>query len=114
MDKRRLKRNQLIYYLKVFDRDWGLLMGRLVDITVEGVMLFSERPIETNKEYMMKLELPATPDSPAREVKFDAEALWTKPDVNPDFWDTGFRFTKVSKSDIAEIEALVSEYLLPE
>jgi hypothetical protein len=47
-------------------------------------------------------------------VRFDAFAIWTRPDVNPDFWDTGFRFTDVSPADIAAIEALVADYLLPE
>jgi hypothetical protein len=41
-EKRKLKRRQLIYYLRVLDRDSGALVGRLVDITTEGVMLLSE------------------------------------------------------------------------
>lgn len=111
-EKRKLKRRQLIYYLRVLDRDSETLVGRLVDITTEGVMLLSESPLELDKLYKFKMILP--PHFEARqEITFDAKCLWSKIDVNPDLYISGFQFGRVSSQDIRLIEELILDYELP-
>jgi hypothetical protein len=111
-DKRKLKRRQLIYYLQVLDRGTGQLVGRLADITTEGLMLISPEPIEEKKVFEVKMVLP-TEIQGDKAVTFDAESIWCQQDVNPDLYVTGFRFLKVAQKDIRIIEDLTFDYEIP-
>jgi hypothetical protein len=108
-NKRRLKRSHLIYYLRVFDRTTNQILGHLVDITPEGAMLISEQTIPIATRYQLRMMLPA--EIFGREhLDFEAESLWSKHDINPDFHDTGFRLVNVEVKDIAVISRLIDEY----
>ena len=112
MEKRKLKRRQLIYYLKVLDRETENLVGRLADITTEGIMLLSNTPLETNKEFKLKLVLPSE-ISGDHYIELDAKSLWSKKDLNPDIYGTGFSFVEIASKDIDTIQALVADFELP-
>jgi hypothetical protein len=108
-NKRKLKRRHLIYYLKVFDQITGQLMGHLVDITPEGIMLVSEKKIEINKSFNLRMELPAE-ILMQEEILFEATSLWCKKDINPDFYATGFRTILAEIGDLNLVERLVNRY----
>ena len=110
-EQRRLKRRQLVYYLKVHDQLTGELVGRLVDITTEGMMLINSFPMETNRIYQVVLEMPPEMED-ARPVNIDAISLWSKKDINPDFYVAGFRFVTVSPEDVLLIGDLIRQYEL--
>jgi c-di-GMP-binding flagellar brake protein YcgR len=112
-EKRKLQRRKLIYYLQVLNRQNDELLGRLVDITTEGLMLISDQPIPTPKVFPLKMLLPAQ-NKPSREIRCDAKAVWSKRDVNPDLYATGFQFVDVSPRDVQSIENLVQDYELPD
>ena len=112
MEKRKLKRRQLIYYLRVVERATGVLVGRLVDITTEGIMLVSGEALPTGREYDLKLEPPGGDDL-GGAVYFKAKSMWTHPDANPEFFDTGFQFITVSPDDVKQIQQLIRELELP-
>ncbi len=44
-EKRKFRRRQIIYYLRVFDQSTDQLLGHLVNITSEGAMIISENQI---------------------------------------------------------------------
>ena len=108
-DKRRLKRSHLIYYLRVFDRSTNETLGHLVDITPEGAMLISENPIPVNTHFQLRMQLPAEIFG-RTHLDFEAESLWSKRDINPDFHDAGFRLINVEVKDTAIIARLIDEY----
>jgi c-di-GMP-binding flagellar brake protein YcgR len=112
LEKRKLKRRQLIYYLKVMDGKTNQLLGRLADITSEGLMLISEKTIETERNFHLDLLLP-TGMRGGRMINIEARSLWSKRDVNPDLIDTGFRFIKISPQDLETIDELIMDYELP-
>lgn len=108
-NKRKLKRRHLIYYLRVFDQSTGQLIGHLVDITKEGLMLISEQPLIPEKEYKFRMVLPTEILNKA-EVSYTATVIWSKKDVNPDFYATGFILRDISNDDIVVIESLIHRY----
>ena len=112
LEKRKLKRRQLIYYLKVMDGNTNELLGRLADITTEGIMLISEKAIETERPFSLQLILP-TGMRGGKKIDIEAKSLWSKRDVNPDLIDTGFRFIKISPEDLETIDELILDYELP-
>jgi hypothetical protein len=108
-DKRRIKRSHLIYYLRVFNRVNDQILGHLVDITPEGAMLIHDSAIPTGAHFQLRMMLPA--EIFGRDhLDFDAESLWSKRDVNPDFYDTGFRLLNVETKDTVVISRLIDEY----
>ena len=108
-EKRKLNRRHLIYYLRVFDRNTNILIGHLVDITAEGIMLISEDPIDTYTIFQLKMDLPQRMEN-KEQLHFDAKSLWHKKDVNPNFYNTGFQFLKVSRDHFVVIEQLLDDF----
>jgi len=109
VDKRKLKRRHLIYYLRVFDRNSGELLGHLVDVTQEGAKLISENPIPVMQRFQLRMLLPAEIFG-RNELNFEAESLWSYFDINPQFHDTGFRLIDVDTRDMLTIARLINEF----
>jgi hypothetical protein len=99
--------------LKVAERNTDRLVGRLVDVTTEGMMLISSEPIEMNRVFQLTLDLPEEMDGGPREVGLEARSLWTKKDANPDFLLSGFEFVTVAPEDLLTITDLIRQYELP-
>jgi PilZ domain len=106
-DRRKIKRRYLMYYSRVYVAE--NLIGHLVDITPQGAMLISEKPVETDKIVKLRMELSAdVTDRPFME--FIAKSLWCRPDIDPNFYNTGFELLGVSQSEIEIIEKIVEAY----
>lgn len=108
-ERRRLKRRHLIYYLRVFNQANDNLIGHLVDLTTEGIMLISEEEIVLNQEYELRLNLPEEIEN-SREIRFKALSMWSKADVNPEFFDTGFKFLEISPRHLEIIRVLIEDF----
>ena len=108
-ERRNSKRRHLIYYLKMYDIDGDSLLGNLLDINDKGLMLVSEIPIETDKEYHLKLVLPK-PVLKKDDISFRARSLWCQKDVNPDLFAAGFQFTQITEEDQVVIKSLVRKH----
>ena len=106
---RGLKRRHLIYYLEVYDDLTGILLGHLVDITTEGIKLVSKAPIEKGKIFRLRMQLPEDYFD-EKVLRFEATSQWSSNDVNPDFFDTGFRVTWKDKRAREIIAGLVEQF----
>lgn len=109
LEKRRLKRYHLIYYLRVFDKNTGQLLGHLVDIHTEGIMLLSEEPIECDINFQLQMILPGEILG-TQTWNFEAQSKWCEQDVNPQFYNTGFQLIYAFPHDIELVESLVEDY----
>lgn len=107
--ERVLKRRNLIYYLAIHDRESGELLGHLVDITTDGFKLVSALPIERDRLFKLRLELPEHYFE-QRELLFQARSRWTKPDVNPELSTTGFTLEDIDEAGKDVVAGLVSLY----
>jgi hypothetical protein len=93
----------------VFDRTSGELVGHLVDVTAVGMMLISETPLATDAEFDLRMDLPpGLFESETWEVS--ARSIWSRPDVNPTFWDTGLQFVGFTRHDELVVSDLVKYY----
>ncbi|MBW8012816.1 MAG: hypothetical protein FVQ83_16490 [Chloroflexi bacterium] len=108
-ERRHLERRHLIYYMRIFDRETDLAIGRLCDLTPEGIMLISETPIETEKTFNLRLVLPEQLWG-IEEYTFEAESVWCKPDVIPEFYNTGFKLLDDSEQNKSIFERLIHEF----
>ena len=108
-NKRQLKRIHLIYYLRIFDNNSGKNIGHLVDITTQGIMMISEKPIQAGQDFSMRMQLPAVITG-REEIEFPAHCLWCKKDINPDFYVSGFKINTITPQEAKTITALINAY----
>ena len=108
-ERRKIQRQYLMYYSRVYDGD--LLLGHLVDITSQGIMVMSEKPILTGLVFRLKMEL-SSDIAEQTFLEFTAKSLWCQPDIDPDFYDAGFELVDVLPSDVEIIERIVEAYAL--
>jgi hypothetical protein len=108
-ERRSLKRRHIMFYSRVFDRTTGKHLGYLGNMTTEGLMIISDEPIETNTSFLLRIDLPE--DIYDKVVlNFEALSLWCKPDVDPNFYNTGFELSKIHLDDLRLIERLIEDY----
>jgi len=108
-NKRQLKRVHLIYYLRIFDIDSGADIGHLVDITPQGIMLISEKPIPVGKDFSFRMQLPSMV-SGREEIFFSARCLWCKQDFIPEFYVSGYQIKDITPQEAKTISALINSY----
>lgn len=112
-NKRNMKRHYLIYYLRVFNRENGEVMGHLVDITTKGVMIMRDAPIEVGGRYSMRIRWRNSLGR-LQLADFDGEVRWCRPDVNPDFYGAGFAITSAAPEHVEAISKLISDLAMPD
>jgi hypothetical protein len=108
-EKRKKKRTHLIDYLEIIDSESGSVIGHLADISPQGIMMVGQEPIEVNKDFSFRLQLPATFTDP-NMIDFKAHSLWCKKDVNPEFYVSGFNFSEISADEIKILTDLINSY----
>ncbi len=89
LERRKVRRRNSFYYLEVFEEETKNFVGRLIDITADGMMLESEKPIEVKKGYRLSMELP---NSFVRKPKiiFDAKSVWCRKEGDFETYKQGF------------------------
>jgi hypothetical protein len=108
-ERRRVKRKYLLFYTRIFDGGTDALLGHLIDITPQGAMLISEKPLPVDADIRLRMEL--SPDVAAVPyVEFDAHSIWCRPDVNPLFYNTGFELRGVTAEQAEIIEHIIEAY----
>jgi len=93
VDARRSERKTLCYYLKVIDLKTGKELGRVGDITGEGMMLLCKNPLDPAKSYSIRVILDKNLfDRESGNLDIDVRVRWSRPDVNPSIILTGLIF----------------------
>ena len=108
-DKRRYKRTDLIYYLTVFDRNTDDLIGYLGDISSGGTMVLSEKPLEKNSTYQLKIELYSVLFN-SEKIELDARCVRIEHDSNLDFYNCGLEFLKIEHEHIEKLKETADKF----
>ena len=108
-DRRRLSRRHILFYSRVFDRKTGIFLGYLGNMNEGGLMIISETPLEVNQVYLLRIDLPE--DIYSRSVlNFEAESVWSRLDVDPNFYNTGFKLIEISEDSKDIIAQIIEDY----
>ncbi|GAB3462655.1 PilZ domain-containing protein [Azotobacter salinestris] len=103
--QRRIERHQLPYYLKVFNRVTDKPMGYIGNISREGLMLISPWPMLVLAEFDMRLKIPGR-DGLQQYIDFSATCRWTREDVTPGSFDSGFELADPPVEYLELVEVL--------
>lgn len=115
-EQRTLTRRELIYYLKISDRQSDREIGRLGDIHAEGMLVLSEKPLPGGRIFEAKVELPKAlqPSEGRKDIPLRFESLWSRPGPkNSTYHETGTRFLDLEESQRAVISQLIDLYAMP-
>jgi hypothetical protein len=110
-ERRKRPRKNTPHYLFVTEAEEGKVLGRLVDITSDGLMLVSAEAIPTKNYFRLQITLPRMVEDRS-ELVVEAESIWCKPDKNPEFFRIGFRFLNLSGQDGSLIESVMHTFTL--
>ena len=91
-NRRLRKRHQLLFNIAVIYSDSKVELGRVVDISSEGIMLSSTTEFVADAYSGLTFVMPQSIEG-IRNVVFDAELRWHKKDVNPQYELLGLEVT---------------------
>ena len=107
-DKRAKPRRDLYYYLKVINSDNGKPLGRIVDLTTDGMLLVCDVTFEVGSTYSARIVLTGGLfNGKCLDVKFTTQ--WSKPDVNPSNFLNGVKFYDLDGETSNIIEKVINE-----
>ena len=109
-ERRAFLRRHLIYYLRVWDTATDKQIGHVVDINIDGLMLISEKPIETGKEFELEIRSHDMEGAP-NIIRFRAVSRWSNNDVNNAFYDTGFQLIDPTEEILDPIRDMIQQYV---
>ena len=104
----RAKRHSL-YFLDVFDARTGDPLGQLTDISLEGISILSEIPLQHPGNYLLRILVPQTGE-PDHRLEIEAESRWTSADPANGSHATGLRILSLTDDQRARIERLVNDF----
>jgi len=109
MIERRIQpRKHVSYYLKIYDKKTGELIGQLIDFTTQGMRILSRNPVVTDTDY--KLRLDVSPLMNGEQAVFDARCIWQEKEFTSDTYNCGFEILKISKKNSSIIEQLRDQF----
>lgn len=110
-NKRKESRKKLMAFTPVYDLRLKILVGYVGDLTLKGVMVIGEKPVEVDAHLTLGIEFPEGGiDSSAARVVVPARAAWCRQDESPRYFNNGFEFIEVSPENARIIEAILERY----
>ncbi|MBD3218974.1 MAG: hypothetical protein GF310_11920 [candidate division Zixibacteria bacterium] len=97
-------------YFLVYDRHHGNFIGRLLNMSLGGMMLVSEGPIETSKIFYCRMDLPEKVQG-RNNITFDAVSKWCRMNDNTKMYETGYELKDVSKETREIIGILMKKWI---
>lgn len=104
-EQRRIERQQLTRYLQVFNGITGKPVGSIGNISVDGLMLVSPLPMLVGARFDLRLQLPEEGGA-VRCIDFRADCQWSREDVTPGTFDSGFALAEPPDDFVQLVEAL--------
>lgn len=104
----RAVRLRLRQFLPVFEQGMAEPLGRMVDLSVTGMMLIATREVPVGRIFEIEIRPPE--GHPVPPLRLAAESVWcrTAP-TNPHHFGVGFRFQAATDAALPLIEQLMQE-----
>lgn len=90
----------------IVDLDSGKHIGNLLNISMSGLMLLSQAPIELDKLYRLEIQL-ASEVNGKSVLQVGADALWNNALSGDKYFWTGFQIIDISEEDLQIIQQLL-------
>lgn len=84
--------------VRVLDQETGQAIGRVVNITADGLMLVTNDYVDTGNVFNARIILPRMVEGRV-DVSVELEAVWCRQDTNPKFFKAGFKYLNLAGND---------------
>ena len=86
------------HVVKAYDNATGEFIGRVVDITADGVMMVTHDLHTIGREFQLRIILPVMVQHKT-DVVVEGQVVWCEPDSNPEFCKIGLKFSNPDGAD---------------
>jgi hypothetical protein len=107
--RRRLERKQLTTPLALTNVFTNENVGELINVTIEGLMIMANEPLETQSIFQLQLHLPA-PIKGQTHINLGVDCLWCKQDDNFNRYWAGFQIIDASPESIDILAELITQF----
>ena len=111
--QRKNVRHKTSDYFLVYDSDTGELVGRVINLSLDGAMLIGDQPVDIPTRHTCRLALPEDIDG-RKWIKFVAESRWCRKNNKCDWFETGYKFVTISDEDRFLLNKLISTWTVVE
>jgi len=107
-ERRNTSRVKVAKLLSVFDRNHEEMLGNLVDISVQGLLVFSRKAIPVDTVWHLSIDLPGEVNGPGT-IRLGAESLWCHNIGEPPNYWTGFQIIDLASEEREKIIQLIGQ-----
>ena len=93
----------------VHDRHEELILGRIGNMSLGGMMLISDDPVEVGRLYHCKLTLPEKVKG-VKDFIFDAECRWCKQNKTGGWYEAGYQMRYLTERKIMMIKKITEKW----
>jgi hypothetical protein len=112
-EKRKVRRRSLLFDFEVVETATGTAVGRIVNISLEGLMLIATQRQINDMVLDLQIKLPEMIFGKTT-IDCKAKCMWCKKNENTDFYEAGFHLFELPDDDIKAIVGLITRYRLLE
>jgi c-di-GMP-binding flagellar brake protein YcgR len=105
-DNRKQPRKRVKETCYLIDTDREVSLGRVMNLSLGGMLAWCDQPIEDLTFFWCRLALPNKGEEPT-VITFGARSMWCEQDVAFETWEVGFKFLSMSEKD----KEFLSKYL---
>ncbi|MGB4074198.1 PilZ domain-containing protein [Pseudomonas sp.] len=106
-DERRLhSRHHAELQLEVFELHSGQRLGRVVDLSADGFMLFSDTPLTADELVECRLVSEQVIDGVC-EITLGADCLWSRPAADGEHCWAGFHIIDLAEDQAAALDVML-------
>jgi hypothetical protein len=113
-ERRKSKRRSISYYMRIVDVGTNQMIGHLADINLQGLKIDSQKPLQVNKDY--RLRIYTTADVADKDhIDFVTRAKWCEPEqLEPGIYNIGFEILEIDRHDAGIIQHIMDKYCIRE
>jgi len=108
IERRIFKRRRLVNYPAVFNKGVYQMIGRMINVSIEGAMISCDEPVRENASFMFKLTLPKAIDG-KNDITFEAKCIWSQVDEETGYHNAGFQLLNISSSNKIIIKQMIQD-----
>ena len=109
MNERKYERKELNRPITISDTINGGDFGELINVTVEGIMVMTDREIPTHSIYQLALQLPLAING-SDTIELGADCLWCRTAENFHRYWAGFQIIDASEQAMEQLQELITHY----